>query len=547
MGILTPFFNLFKPAKTDPQAIERLNGNMDIIDTEMHRPPLTVNDIEPDSTTRNLYLEQVPLANNLASDIAQINYGDFIQRMSGGNSSIEDGNASLNSIKGNMVHTGYVPQSIEMTVTPAERGEGETPITATINEETFVSSASGSGTYTFSYTTEWSVDPESYGISVTGTPVNGDVITVIYVAENRGTITVATPTAFKSTGWNLYDNDAGYAKVVAYSTQYGYKIGGTYSLIEFSETLTGTKTAVTVSDGNFNVTADGYIFITGGNSTTYIYATWSDWTEGYSGDFQTYTVDTIDLTEAMLAFPNGLCAVGDIRDEINLNVMRTIQRVERLAYTAENLANVIASGVAYICDTNYIYAQLETPVSTSIDISGNYTVSDHGIEFFTGTTVPVYTETLYGENLKDKLRTDVLTISAQTLDASQKAQVQSNIGLVPTQATNITAGGYVADARVINTLNDQMVKVKELTNSSVNLSSYTYALGGYQGYCLVSEMVGYDASLLSRTIAFVPVCCYFTSNMQVQGVASMTNDSTAVLVNGSNAGNYFVKVLQFYK
>jgi hypothetical protein len=42
------------------------------------------------------------------------------------------------------------------------------------------------------------------------------------------------------------------------------------------------------------------------------------------------------------------------------------------------------------------------------------------------------------------------------LSASQQAQVQSNIGLVPTQATNITTAGYVADARAINTLNSKV-------------------------------------------------------------------------------------------
>jgi hypothetical protein len=422
----------------------------------MHKPPLTVNGIEPDPTTRNLYLEQVPLADNLASDIAQINNGDFVIRTSGGDTSIEDGAASLVTIKGNMVKTGYVPEELTLTVTPATREEGVDPITATIDRDTFVAYVVASGTITLTYTTAWSADPANYGITVEGTPIAGDVITVVYVKEERGTITTATPTSFNSTGWNLYNNTDGYARVVAYSTQYGYRIGGTYSLVDFSTTLTGARTAVTVEDGLFNVAEDGYIFVTNGDATTFIYPTWTNWTDEYTGDFQTYTVDTIDLSEAMLLFPYGLLAVGNTRDEINLNVQRCVQRIERLAYTAENLETVIESGVDYDTDTNYIYAVLESPVSTAIIIDGGYTVSDHGIEFFTGTTVPVVTETLYGENLKDKLRTDVLTISEQTLTSTQKTQVQANLGLVIANDLTTTDAGKVLDARQGKLLNDKI-------------------------------------------------------------------------------------------
>lgn len=411
MGALTTFFNLFKPAKTDRVKVSDLNPNWDTIDKEMHKPPLTVNGIAPDPTTRDLYVQTVPLAENLASDIAQLVSGTFIERTSGGDASIEDGSASLTSIKGNMIHTGYVAESINMTVSPAERAEGVDPITATLDRDTFVAYVSESGTTTLTYTTAWSADPTNYGITVTGTPISGDVITVVYVKENRGTITPANPASFNSTGWNLFNGTDGYARVVKYSDDYGYKIGGTYSLVDFATTPTGTRSAVTVTDGYFTVPSDGYVFVSGSDATTYIYATWSDWIDDYEGDFESYTVDSIDLTEVMLIFPYGLLAVGNVRDEINLNAQQAINRIERLSYTAENLETVIESGVDYECDTNYIYAVRSTAATTSITVDPSYTVSDHGIEFFTGTSVAVIAEALYGENLKDKLRTDVLTIS----------------------------------------------------------------------------------------------------------------------------------------
>ena len=438
MSLLTEFFHLIKPAKTDGVKVSDFNANMDTIDTEMHKPPLTVNEVEPDAN-RNIAINEVPLAGNLSSDIAQVVNGTFIERTSGGDASIASGYGSLVALKGNMVKTGYVPESIVMTVTPVDP-EDANVISATIDRDTFVSHVSVSGTTTLEYTTEWSDDPEDYGITVTGTPVNGDEIKVVYQKLNRGTITTASPSSFNSTGWNLFDVSSGYAKGVYYSEDYGYKIGGTYTIVNFAATLSGERTTVTVTNGYFTIPSNGYVFVTGGDATTYIYPTWSDWTEGYSGSFQSYSLDTISLSEAMLNFPYGLLSVGNIRDEINLNTQRAINRVQRLAYNSENLANVIAAGVAYDTDTNYIYAELQNPVTSAITVNGDYSVSDHGIEYFTGTTVPVVTEILYGENLKDKLRTDVVTISEQDLTTAQKTQVRTNIGAA--SQAEVTPLGY---------------------------------------------------------------------------------------------------------
>lgn len=558
MGALTTFFKLFKPAKTDPQAIDRINGNMDIIDVEMHKPPLTVNGIQPDSTTRDLRLETVPLADNLSSEDAQYNEGTFLARASGGGASISDGAASLSTIKGNMVKTGYIAEVLEMTVNavprvapaaitatldsetfeayvetagtytlsyttawsadPALYGvtvtntpvsgdkivivwDGEsTPemtvnaverpvpaaITATINKATFRAYVSQSGTVTLSYTTAWSADPALYGITVSNTPVSGDQIVVEYVKENRGTITTAFPSAFNSTGWNLYDNTNGYARVVRYSEIYGYKIGGSYSLVNFATTPSGTQTAISV-DGNgyFNVPSDGYVIVTGGDATTYIYATWSDWTEGYDGDFEPYTVDTIDLAEVMLGFTAGLLAVGEIRDEINFNTQKAISRIQQLEYTDANLAAVIVSGRPYDTDTNYIYVVRATYVETAFTLDGSYTVSDHGIEFYTSSTnVPPVTEAIYGDNLKDKLRTDVLTISQQSLSAAQKAQVLANIG-----AASAADLGSKSSASGV-TGNDAFSKIATL-NSKIAPSEYDTTGISYSGAYSTFNSGGY--------------------------------------------------------
>ena len=445
MGLLSTIFNFILPQKTDPAAIGDLSSNWQKLDSELAQTPTTVNDTHVTEGTRNIKIDEVPLADNLTSDQAQYTESSFIERTSGGSASIEDGDATLISILGNQVHTGVVTESLEMTVNTVEREEGE-PITATIDEDVFKAEVTTSGTTMFYYSDGWSSDPATYGITVTGTPVNGDSISVVYVVGNRGTITVATPTYFNSTGWNLYNNTDGYAKVVLYSEEYGYNIDGEYTALEFATTVTGTRTSLTVVGGAFVVPANGYVFVTGGDATTCIYPTWSDWQGGYTGDFAPYHLDTIDLTSVMNTyFPYGLLRVGDIHDEINFNVQKAISRIQRIAYTDEALETVIESGLSYDADTNYIYVVRETPVENAITLDGIYTVSDHGIEYFTGTTVACGVIILYGNNLKNKLERDVLTISQQTLTGTQQAQIRTNIS--------------AASQADVNTLNSKMAKL----------------------------------------------------------------------------------------
>ena len=432
MSILTPFFNLFKVAKTDSYDIDHFNDNMDIIDTELHRPPLTVNNASPDSTTRNIQITTVPLADNLTSDEAQINDGLYIVRTSGGEASIDSGTAFLSSVKGYMVKTGYSPEVCDMDVRNAERPDPDDPeISAVIDVAAFRTAVDNiSNTYYFIYTSSWDVNPGEYGITVTGTPYSGDTIVVTFVAENRGTITAANPASFISTGWNLYNNSDPKIRVCRYSETYGYKISGDYSLIQFATTETSTqRTQIIPVEGNFNVPSDGWLFISGGNATnTMVWATWSDWTlQPNGGVFEAYTETEIDLSGVMANFPAGLMKIENVEDEINLNTGVAYSRIQRL--TIDHLEEVIASGVAYDTDTYYVYAVRENVVSyDATGVSGAYSVNDHGMEYYTETTVAVESQSLYGQDLKNKLRRDVLTISPLTLTEQQKEQVLAYTG-----------------------------------------------------------------------------------------------------------------------
>ena len=427
----TSHLNLIKQDPDGRPDIDKEHSNLNALDTEVWARGKAFNGTTV-GEDGGFHVRSIPYAENIETSTSQGSDDTYIIRTSGGEASIEDGDAWLTLIKGSRVHTGYTAQSITMTPSWMAREEDVDYPTATINEDTFVSYVSQSGTTTLTYSTDWSADPANYGITITGTPVAGDVITVVYVKEVRGTITQSNPQTFVSTGWNLYNHVNGYARVLKYSEEYGFKISGAYTALEFAATVSGTRSTITPVSGYFTVPSDGYVFVTGGNTTdTALWMTWSDWgSQANGGTFATYSEDEIDFSTFMETnFPYGLLQVGTARDEINFNIGIATSHVVRQTYNSTNLANAKASGLQYEYDENYIYIERSTPVTYTINVDGGYTASDHGMELFTGTSQGVYAQTLYGANLKNKLERDVLTISQQTLDSTQKAQVKSNLGL----------------------------------------------------------------------------------------------------------------------
>lgn len=408
-------------------AQEKLGFN---VSEELNKRIKSVNEILPDENG-NVQIIRVPMADNFTSDESHIVSGTFIERTTGGDTSITDGNAYLGVLYGNSVRSGYTAETKNFETRLAERTDDSQPMTAEINWDTFRSAVNGISTNkTFSYTTTWNENPETYGIVIGGTPKSGDVINVYFIAENRGVIANATPETFNSTNWNLYDNETGYAKVLKYSDVHGFKIGGTYTGISFSATLDGEKTVITPdSDGLFTIPSDGYVFVTGGNNTdTYVLMTWSDWEDGYTGDFMTKNVSTIDFSEVMHnVFPFGLCTIGIVTDEINFNDRVATVRIERVAYSTENRIIAENSGRDYVYDADWIYSVKETPEKVRFNIDNDLLVYDHGVEYFTGTEVPLTAFELFGQNLKDKLRREVVAVTPQNFSASQKQIARENI------------------------------------------------------------------------------------------------------------------------
>lgn len=462
---VTPNIGLVKQDGNEYGDYEITNDNWDKVDEEIGKRGKTVNGIVPDDTG-DYKVHEVTFARQIITDDAQQSTGEFLFRTTGGDASLSDGDAKLIAIFGRMEHTGIVEESLQMTVNAAERDPGEESITAQIDRDTFVAYVADSGTITLTYTDAWSANPTLYGVTVEGTPVSGDQIVIVYVKEDRGLITPSAPNKFISTGWNLYNNALGYARVKKYSSSYGFIIGGTYTKVEFATTPNGTRTTITPASGYFTIPSDGYVIVTGGNATnTYILMTWSDWSEGYEGDWKAYTESVIDLSSIMSNFTNGLLQVAGIADEINFGTGNAYSRIERIAYTAQNIADVIASGRPYEADENYIYVVRSSEVAYSFSVSGDYTACDHGQELIEGGTVPVYVQCLYGQNLVDKLRTDVVTKS------------QDLVNNLTSDATNkaLTAAQGKALKAITDTLNSNINAIPKILSGIAN---YTGLKGG---------------------------------------------------------------------
>ena len=379
---------------------------------------------------------------------------------------------------------------------------------ASVVKATWETQITTSGAYYFIYDTDhWtlnnsSVDLATYGITIEGTPETNDTITVVYTAAtpdsvaqvsytkgNQGTIYVPKPTAFSATGFNQCDpstmvlNDMTissngyitgeegsyvcYCKAVGGVTN-GYvaysegghiiNIGWCASLPQESSNVVLTGASVTDTLASIPFNTDGYVVVAlDSTSDICIHPKWSGAADTTYEEYVEPSVITFPTTGtrngSTVQLPlatYGMPAIGVVADTMDLEGHIYTQKIGHYAYSAANLATVQALGVPYEYDLNHIYYVLDTPIQYSITVSSFYTVNDWGTEEFIGTVVPVYAQTLYAQNLRDKLRTDVLTISPQDLTTGQQGQVYENLNLKSFHITDTIAAlpCVISDERI---------------------------------------------------------------------------------------------------
>lgn len=372
--------------------------------------------------------------------------------------------------------------------------ESSSITSVTIVPSTWSEQVNDGGFYTFNYdqpdneSANWYYNNEivtlaTYGITVNGTAGLGDTIsvtyeagtpnstvTVTYTAPEQGTITIATPTSFSATGFNQFDKETMYIAdatisngvIIANSGTYvcyckavggvtnGYgaysksgkisDIGWCASLPALGSTVvtTGSTINSTLSQVEFN--NDGYVVVVVSNmDDLMIHPRWSGdaddvkYTAYVAPSVITFPTEDIEGTTIPIG-DYGMPAVGTVADRLNLDAGTYIKRIGRLENTVQNKNEVDRLGVAYQYDANWIYYVLlpKDQVTYTVECSHTYMVDDHGTEEFIGTSVAVGAQILYGQNLRDKLRTDVLTISEQNpaLSDSQLKQICKNLKLL---------------------------------------------------------------------------------------------------------------------
>lgn len=361
------------------------------------------------------------------------------------------------------------------------------------------------------------VNLSNYGITFSGTPENEDkiivnyqqgtldgTVTINYTAPQQGTIVVATPTAFKATGFNQFDNSSMYIQnatisngkivnsngtyvcycrakggvnngYVAYSENaYIRNIGWCANLPAINETVITTNQSVSNTLASIPFEQDGYVVVVVTNVTDLcIHPKWSG---SADTDYKDYVepsiinLPTVDINGTTLPIGSyGMPALGSVADRLNLDAGVYIQKIGRVVNNNTNMNYVIGLDTEYDYDANYIYYVLLNPVTYNVIIDPVYTVNDFGTEEFLNTDVSLYAQILYGQNLRDKLRTDVLTISSQELTNSQKMQIYNNLGLSGIHY-NITINNFpyvVTDTRI--TANHRVVNY--ILNQPQNISS----------------------------------------------------------------------------
>lgn len=286
-------------------------------------------------------------------------------------------------------------------------------ISASVDAEEFEDNTYVSPTtaYTYTYTNgSWGDKPAS--VTFTGSPIEGDQITVNITPHDYGTIVSALPTKFKATSMNCFDKDMEHSgdtynvtNMVPNLTD-GYVIYSNASGIT-SATVNGNP--VTVQDNTFAVIyptsfSDVLAITTSNPESICVHPRWSGTKDEVYGEYWT--------SEVAIPQVDNFYSIGNVHNEIDMVNGQYIERVSAYTATEEAINALIADsgktyGVDYIFDDSIIVETLDSAVTSNVTVTGyTYQVDDFGTEEFDGYASA---DLEYKTNLVDKLRVDVLT------------------------------------------------------------------------------------------------------------------------------------------
>jgi hypothetical protein len=233
--------------------------------------------------------------------------------------------------------------------------------------------------------------------------------------ELRGVKTAA----IKTVGFNLFDGEC--ARVIGGMTY----IVSNYAAAYYSETKNGAQTAVLIKDGVYTPECSGYLYLEDtADATPCVHFQHS----GVMDDkCAPYVEHILNLPEILKLFPNGMHAVGNVFDEINIDTY--IQRCEYRDYAEgdESNAEVLTDGV-------HTVAKLAEPIVKVLPepITLDYYCEDWGTEEAISSSsgsAPFRADIVYQFNAEGRIRDNSRNIDKLEKIVTPLKNIPSNASL----------------------------------------------------------------------------------------------------------------------
>lgn len=224
--------------------------------------------------------------------------------------------------------------------------------------------------------------------------------------------------AIRTVGFNLFDGSC--ARVIGGMSY----IVSNYTSAYYSETKNGAQTAVLFKDGVYTPECSGYLYLTGtADATPCVHFQHSGVMDG---ECAPSVAHTLELPEILKLFPNGMNAVGDVFDEINIDTY--IQRCEYRDYAEgdESNAEVLTDGVHTVAKlTNPIVLPLSEPITL------DYYCEDWGSEeaISTSPSAPFRADIVYQFNAEGRIRDNSRNIDKLERIVAPLKNMPSNVSL----------------------------------------------------------------------------------------------------------------------
>lgn len=253
--------------------------------------------------------------------------------------------------------------------------------------------------------------------------------------------------AIKTVGFNLFDGNC--ARVIGGMSY----IVSNYAAAYYSETKDGSKTPIFIKDGVYTPAYSGYLYLEGSaDATPCVHFQHS----GVMDDkCAPYVEHTLNLPEILKLFRDGMHAVGDVYDEINIDTY--IQRCEYRNYVEgdESNAEVLTDGV-------HTVAKLAEPVVKLLPepITLDYYCEDWGSEEAipaSAASAPFRADIVYQFNAEGRIRDNSRNIEKLEKIVTPLKNIPSNASLATQDFVYAHIPTRVATAteRVVVTVGDE--------------------------------------------------------------------------------------------